>query len=172
MQSAIIIRARLPTALERLRRRHVDDATLGVPGHVTLLYPFVEPAWLTAAIRTTIATIAARRPAFDYRLTGPGRWLDTIYAAVEPERPFLALHRELALVFPEYPIYGRPGFDLTPHVTVAEGPAAADPAVLADRGWTSLPVAGHATALEVISSYADGRWRLVWRLPLGVPPRP
>ena len=167
MQSAIIIRAHLPAALERLRRRSVADATRGVPAHVTLLYPFVQPSELGTAVRSRVAAIARAETAFDYRLRGPGRWPDTAYAAVEPASPFLRLHRAFARAFPDYPIYGRPGFELVPHVTVAEGAAATDPATLRHPAWGELPVAARAAALEVIASDARDRWHLVWRIPLG-----
>lgn len=167
MESAIIIRARLPAALESLRRRCVEDATRDVPAHITLLYPFAAPGELSRAVRSEVAAIAGRHPSFQYRLTGPKRWPDTIYAAVEPDGPFLRIHEELARAFPGYPIYGRPGFALIPHVTVAEGAAIDDPEVLADPGWAALPVTARATALEVIASDAADRWRLVWRTPLG-----
>ena len=42
---ALILELPLPPGLETLRRRHVEDAaTPGLPAHVTLLYPFAEPA--------------------------------------------------------------------------------------------------------------------------------
>jgi 2'-5' RNA ligase len=168
-QSAVIVRVALPRALDRLRRRSVEDAADGVPAHVTLLYPFVAPGRLNGAVRATIATIARRHAAFDYSLGGPARWPDTIYASVEPAAPFLAIHRELARAFPDYPIYGRPApFELVPHVTVAEGDFVDDPARMTDPAWSTLPARRKALALEVIASDAKGRWRLVWRLPLGL----
>jgi 2'-5' RNA ligase len=168
-QSAVIVRVALPPALDRLRRRSVEDADDGMPAHVTLLYPFVAPARLDAAVRATIATVARRHAAFDFTLGGPERWPDTIYASVEPAAPFLAIHRELTRAFPEYPIYGRPApFELVPHVTVAEGAVVDEPARMTDPSWSKLPALRRAAALEVIASDAQGRWRLVWRLRLGL----
>jgi 2'-5' RNA ligase len=166
LESAVIVRARLPAALETLRRRGNDNAPRGIPAHVTLLYPFVDPVDLSRAVRSTVAEIAAGQPSFDYRLTGPRLWPDAVYAAVEPDRQFLRLHHDLVRAFPGYSTYGRPGFDLVPHVTVAEGASVGDPAVLAAPAWRALPVRGQATALEVIASDAAGRWRLIWRTPL------
>ena len=168
-QSAVIVRVALPPALDRLRRRSVEDAADGVPGHVTLLYPFVAPDRLDRRVRAAIAIVARHHAAFDYELAGPARWPDTIYASVEPAGPFLAIHRELADAFPDYPIYGRPApFELVPHVTVAEGDVVDDPARLTDPAWSTLPARRKAVALEVIASDEKGRWRLVWRLPLGL----
>ena len=40
-QSAIVVRVPVPPAVERLRRRWDRAARMGVPAHVTILYPFV-----------------------------------------------------------------------------------------------------------------------------------
>jgi 2'-5' RNA ligase len=169
MESAVIVRVSLPDALDRLRQRCVRDAVLGVPPHVTLLYPFAEPAALTTNIREAVESIAARYDSFSFRLSGPRRWPDTVYATVEPEERLLAIHRDLAVAFPDFPIYGRPGFQLIPHVTIAESQYVDDPSVLEDPSWTSIPVERVVAALEVIAEGADHRWRTIWTAPLRAP---
>jgi 2'-5' RNA ligase len=165
--SAVVVRARLPRGLERLRQRSVADAPDGIPAHLTLLYPFVEPSRLDASVRAAVAAVAARHVPFDYRLVAEARWPETIYVAVEPTRPFVALQADLGAAFPEHPIYGKPpGFAFVPHVTIAEGGAIEGPSVLEDPAWATLPRAARAAALDVIADRGDG-WRLVWRIRLG-----
>jgi 2'-5' RNA ligase len=165
--SAVIVRARLPAGLERVRRRSARDADYGIPAHLTLLYPFVEPARLGGPVRHRIATVAANHEPFDYRLVERARWPDAIYVAVAPADPFVALHTDLAWAFPDHPIYGEPAdFAFVPHVTIAEGPSVDHPAASAERAWAALPRPARATALEVLAT-DGGRWRLVWRLRLG-----
>jgi 2'-5' RNA ligase len=165
--SAVIIRTYLPPGLERLRRRSVVDARNGVPAHLTLLYPFVEPGELGADVRRTIAAVASRHASFEYRLVAAARWPSAVYVAVEPADPFVALQADLAAAFPAFPIYGEPsGFAFVPHVTVAEGSAVADPATIADPGWGALPRPSRADALDVIADEGSGS-RLVWRVRLG-----
>jgi 2'-5' RNA ligase len=167
MPSAVIVRAHLPPGLAHLRQTHVTDAAEGVPAHVTLLYPFVPWDELDPSVGRKIASVAARHPAFDYTMTGPGRWPDTIYVAVEPLEPFVRLQADLAATFPEYPIYGGASdFEFNPHITVAEGRAAADADTFADAAWVALPVAARAAWLDVIAG-DGGKWDLVWRVPLG-----
>jgi 2'-5' RNA ligase len=171
-RSAVIIRARLPAALERLRRRSVDDALEGVPAHLTMLYPFVEPARLTYDVRRRLMAVAGATRPFEYELAGAATWPDTIYVEVKSVGPFVALQRRLAASFPGFPIYGTdPGFEFVPHVTIAEGPPIGDPATLGDRGWRSLPRPASATSIEVIARPTDAPWRTIWRLPLGRMPR-
>jgi 2'-5' RNA ligase len=165
--SAVIVRAHLPAGLERLRRRSVPDAPAGLPAHLTLLYPFVDPSRLDASVRVTVGAVAARHAPFDYRLVAAARWPDTIYVAVEPTKPFVALQADLGAAFSEHPIYGEPpGFAFVPHVTVAEGDASENSRLLDDPAWSSLPRAARAVALDVIADQGGG-WRLVWRLRLG-----
>ena len=139
-----------------------------MPAHLTLLYPFVEPAALDAAVRGRLARVALGHPAFDYVLAGQARWPDTVYARVEPVHPFVALQHDLERSFPDYPIYGgATGFMYVPHVTIAEGPSVDDDSVAHDRGWQALPLERRVTAIEVISRPDAGPWRTVWRMPLG-----
>lgn len=164
----MIVRVELPPSLERLRRRSVDDADDGLPAHITLLYPFVAPDRLDPSVREDLASVVDGVVPLEYALTGPARWPDTVYAAVEPARPFAQLQAALAAVFPAFPIYGRDvAFEFVPHVTIAEGAAAADPGVLADPGWRTLPRRMTASGIEVIAAGKDGRWRTVWRIRFG-----
>jgi 2'-5' RNA ligase len=133
-----------------------------------MLYPFVEPGRLDAGVRRRLAAVAAAGPPFDYRLDSAATWPDTVYVAVHPAEPFVALQRRLGEAFPAFPIYGAdPGFEFVPHVTIAEGPSVDDPEVLADPAWRSLPRQARAGSIEVIARRSDAPWRTIWRLPLG-----
>jgi 2'-5' RNA ligase len=165
--TAVIVRAHLPAALEALRRRSVADAADGVPAHLTMLYPFVEWDALGLEIGRAIATIAEVHAPIAFRMTGPHRWPDAIYVAVEPGDPFVRLQADLAATFPAFPIYGEPaGFVFVPHITVAEGSAVHDPRTIDDPAWADLPSASLASRLDVIAT-DGGPWELVWSLPLG-----
>ena len=166
-RSAVIVRARLPRLLERLRRESVGDAAAGVPAHLTMLYPFVEPDRLGGAVRERIAAAAANHRPFDYRLAARAVWPDTVYIRVDPEARFVRLQADLARAFPGFPIYGTDAtFQFVPHVTIAEGDGIAR-ATEAHPAWADLPRTGRASSLEVIARDGDGRWRLIWRVPLG-----
>jgi len=134
---------------------------------VTLLYPFVGPAGLDESIRRKIASVAARHAPFDFTMTGPARWPDTIYVAVEPIEPFVGLQGDLAAAFPEYPIYGEgSGFEFTPHITVADGRAVEREDSMRSEAWAALPLPARAAGLDVIATDGE-KWDLVWRIPLG-----
>jgi 2'-5' RNA ligase len=168
--SAVIVRARLPAALERVRLANVDNASRGVPAHVTLLHPFIEPNALDGGVRARLAAVAAQHRAFEYRQTGIREWPAALYVAVAPEAPFVRLQRDLQATFPEWPIYaGRPGdgFRFVPHITVADEGHIGIASARNARARGGFPGRRRAHALEVIATGEDGRWRLVWRLRLG-----
>lgn len=170
MPSAVIVRAQLPPGLERLRRRRVANAAAGVPAHMTLLHPFIEPAALDSAVRGCLAGVAARHAAFDYRQAGMAEWPDTIYVAVEPTAPFNRLQHDLQAAFPDWPIYGADAdFQFVPHITIADQAGKLEPGVREDPGWSVLPRPARAHAIDVIATRPDGRWHLVWRIRLGRP---
>jgi len=164
-ESAIAIKVRLPTDLERFRVAHVPNAALGVPAHITLIYPFLPADVLSAAVRRLLArALAAHRP-FTFRLSGVRRWPNSYYLAVEPMEPFQAIVRSLVDVFPEYPPYAGE-FEYVPHVTIAEG----DDPVVARLTAPSPPPASNrqrVTNVLLIAQDRDDQWRPRWRFGLG-----
>ena len=165
--TALIVPVRLPAPLEILRRRSIPDARRGLPAHATLLYPFVAPAALDDDLRSRLAEIVAGHAPFAFRLAGRAEWPATLFASVVPEHPFRSLYEDLAAAFPDFPIY-RGAYRFVPHVTVAEGPAAVDPAVVDDPAWGVLPVTRLASVTELIVWEADA-WRPWWRFDLAIP---
>jgi 2'-5' RNA ligase len=171
MPSGVVLRTPLPASLERIRRRHVFSATLGVPAHATLLHPFIEPEELRPAVRRRLREVAADHRPFDYRLDRMAEWPDAIYVAVDPVEPFVRLQRDLQAAFPDWPIYGAGAdFEFEPHITVADGAGKLEPGIRDDPAWRALPLAARAEAIDVIATRPDGRWRLIWRIPLGPSP--
>jgi 2'-5' RNA ligase len=171
MPSAVIVRAHLPPGLERLRRRRVGNAAVGVPAHTTLLHPFIEPDALTAPVRRELREVAARHRPFEYRQARRAEWPEAIYVAVEPVQPFVALQRDLQAAFPDWPIYGATAdFAFEPHITVADRQGRLEPGINEDPAWRALPRPARARAIDVIATFPEGRWRLVWRIPLGRSP--
>jgi 2'-5' RNA ligase len=171
MPSGVVIRTPLPAGLERLRRRRVFSATLGVPAHATLLHPFIEPEALRPAVRRRLQDVAANHAPIEYRLARMAEWPDAIYVAVEPAGPFVHLQIDLQAAFPDWPIYGPDaGFEFEPHITVADRVGKLEPGVREDRAWRALPHPARTEAVDVIATRPDGRWRLVWRIPLGRSP--
>lgn len=161
-ETALIVPIGLPPALEEIRRRSIEEAALGLPSHVTLLYPFAPPEALGEPLEAKIRQAVSGHAEFLARLVGLARWPGTLYATVEPEERFRSLQADLAAAFPEYPLHGGT-VDFVPHVTIAEGEASA--AGVAADSAPGLPTMGVVSAVELIVREADG-WRTRQWFPL------
>jgi 2'-5' RNA ligase len=166
--TAVIVRVRLPPGLERVRRRGVVDAAYGIPAHITLLYPFVDPGALDPTVRKRLVDVAAAHRPIAFSLTAIADWPDTTYLVVEPADPFARLQADLQAAFPAHPIYGRadPAFEFVPHVTLAEGDPSRPERLIPPRAALALPVSRRAGHLEVITTSGSPS-RTIWQLALG-----
>lgn len=167
MRSALVVAVpEAETVVGEWRLRYTLDAPAGMPPHVTILFPFVEPAGL-GAVEERLAELVAATPAFDLVLARAARWPQLLYLEPDPAEPFMALTRAIEHEWPDHPPYGGAHETVVPHLTVAESP---DPAVL-ERAAASiesqLPVASHVRATSVFVEDLDGRWHERSRLPLG-----
>jgi len=168
-ESAIIVPVDLPVAVRRLRDRMDPSAAVGVPGHVTLLYPFMPAEALDAAVHAEVRRIVGAHEPFTFVLASVGRWPDVVYLAPEPAAPFSRLIEALATAFPDYPPYGGAHAlaDIVPHVTIAQDPR---PGYLeaAERALPAmLPVRGVAREAWLMAHLAGARWETIWELALG-----
>ena len=106
-RSAIVVPVRLPAPLRALMLRESESARLGVPGHVTLLFPFVAAPAITADVLASIARVVRDAPAFDAAFRevrrfepGEGARNGVVWLAPAPARPFLSLTDRLSQAFP------------------------------------------------------------------------
>ena len=104
-----------------IRAQFDPSARLGVPAHITLVYPFAEPAEIGASILTELNAVFSVTASFAFRLITPARFTATLYLAPEPAEPFLALTRAIVARFPRYEPYGGQFRSVVPHLTVARG---------------------------------------------------
>jgi hypothetical protein len=69
-ESALLIPVPNAEAAVQHWRQQLDPAShLGVPAHVTVLYPFLPPAGLDGAVITRLANVFQRQSAFAFSLT-------------------------------------------------------------------------------------------------------
>ena len=172
--SAVVVRIALPAPLAR-RRAHRDwAASVGVPPHVTVLFPFVPAARLVPAVRRELAAVARMVEPFEVRFERVGRFSNVVYLAPEPAAPFAALTEAVTARFPDFLPYGGVFDVVLPHLTITE--SVADDVresvldEIAVQAGRALPFGARVSRLEVLVEGDDGRWRRRWRVPLGVRP--
>jgi 2'-5' RNA ligase superfamily len=152
------------------RSRLDGAAALGVPAHVTVLFPFVPPPSITPGVVDALATAVATVSAFGCEF-GATSWFgeDVLYLAPRPDEPFRALTRAVCAAFPGYLPYGGAFADTIPHLTIGERPAggvaelrAAEAAVV-----PLLPVRSRVDRVWLMAGSAvPGSWRTLTELPL------
>ncbi|MEJ3653847.1 2'-5' RNA ligase family protein [Actinomycetes bacterium KLBMP 9759] len=150
-----------------LRAELDPHAAWGVPAHVTVLVPFLDPAAIDdsvlAALREVAATVPAAEVAFD-RVEWFGD--DVVWLAPEPSAPFDALTAATSERFGLLPYGG--AHEPVPHLTVAlDGPLARLRAA-ADELAAGLPVRSAVTELALITGRREPEsWTTVATFPLG-----
>lgn len=102
-------------------RTCVDKPSLGIPAHITLLFPFVPAELVDDRVLADLRSLFAATPAFEFAMRRTARFPDTLYLAPEPAEPFVRLTEEIVRRFPDYPPYEGAFDTVVPHVTVAHG---------------------------------------------------
>jgi 2'-5' RNA ligase len=164
--SGVVVRVRLPPSLERLRRHDDFAASVGVPPHVTLLFPFMPAAALRPPVRRALAGIAADVEPFDVRFAAVGRFPNVVWLMPEPAARFSALTEAIAARFPDYPPYEGVFDEVIPHLTLVES-ATASLDEIAAAAQRHLPFTCRVAAMELLVEGPDDRWHGHWRIPLG-----
>jgi 2'-5' RNA ligase len=155
-----------------IRIAYDPAAALGVPAHITLLYPFVRPSSITQDTVATLRAVFVRHEPFGFSLR-EARWFgrEVLYLAPEPTAPFLSLIGELTARFPDHPPYGGAFDEVVPHLTVADpgrlGVALTPHGDLVQGLERGLPVEAVADGVHLMIEGADARWSVLERFSLG-----
>ena len=152
----------------RHRQRFDPPARRNVPAHVTVLYPFLDPAGVDDRVVATLRDIAASVRRFDYRLRDLRRFPSSLYLAPDPAASFSALTQAVHHAFPDYPPFAGKFAVVVPHVTVAHG----DEPQLCEievELRIALPAAGVPARCEqmVLIENSSGRWETMQIFALG-----
>lgn len=158
-------------AVGRHRQRFDRAASLGVAAHVTVLFPFVDPADVDDALLERLASAVRRTPAFDCAFRGL-RWFDedVLWLAPEPAEPFRELTRAVFAEFPGHPPYEGAFEDLAPHLTVGQRPLASHAELQEVEGELTrlLPFTTRVTRAHLMAGGDEpASWRVLHELPLG-----
>jgi 2'-5' RNA ligase len=157
-------------AVGRHRARLDRAAEWGVPAHVTVLYPFVAPAAITAATIGVLADAVRSVRAFDCEFAATG-WFgeEVIWLAPRPDEPFRILTGVVSAAFPGYLPYGGAYDDVVPHLTVGDHQVGGREDLRAAESdmLRALPIRARISRAWLMTGRtAPGSWRTVADLPL------
>jgi hypothetical protein len=148
------------------RLRHDPAAAVGVPAHVTVLYPFRSV--VDDRVAEVVGELAADVPAFDVEFAALARLPgEVVYLVPDPATPFRQLTARTAAAFPDCPPYGGAFPDPVPHLTVGDGVDAATAADLDAAVEPGLPISARVARLTLITEDSTGRWNVARHWPLG-----
>jgi 2'-5' RNA ligase len=150
-----------------VRARHDLSVQLGVPAHVTLLFPFMPPGAVLASVKSSLGGLFAGFESFSVCFAEVCRWPQVAYLMPQPTAPFIALTRGIEAAFPKYSPYEGSHIEIIPHLTVAQGSAAAaekaveEIAIALGKYGPIQSVCKAATLLE----NSGGPWRVMHTFP-------
>ncbi len=148
----------------RLRERYDHPAGgLGVPAHITLLFPFGDdPEGLEELL-------AAAAP-FDFALARTERFAEQpiLYLAPEPAEAFVRLIEALIARYPEFPPFRGEYAAIVPHLTIGYDV----PKDVEESLRPGLPIRARAETVTWLEERPDGRWYERGRFRLGASPSP
>ena len=169
LQSGFIIEVpEVEPAVGELRMRLDPVAALGVPAHVTALFPFAPPALIDADLLERIGEVARASQPFEYMFSRTA-WFgdDVVFLAPDEPAPFRELTARLWETFPDYPPYGGQFAEVVPHLTIGEH-AGRDALLDAESSVREFgPIRGRAEQLTLMAQTPDARWSYRGRWTLG-----
>jgi len=151
------------------RRRYDPAARLGMPAHVTALFPFRPVGSLSSAEMNTLGRVAAQIERCRFQLTAVEQFPGVVWLRPEPDNWCRELTSALTAQFPDCLPYGGRFSDSVPHLTVGQFADEADlqrvQQSLRDGIATSLPLDCLAAALSLFVSDNTGSWSVAARFP-------
>jgi hypothetical protein len=153
----------VPQAEPAVRRhREVLDANarLGIPAHITVLFPFLPPETIGPAALSALGELFADVSRFSFRLDHAG-WFgeDVLFLAPDDPGPFRALTERVFQAYPAFPPFGGQFDDVVPHLTVGHGHPLTALRDAEDSVRSHLPIEGSATAVTLMTQESTaGHW--------------
>ena len=142
---------------DALRQRYDGVATLGVPAHITLLYPFLPPhAVLTQLER--LQRFFDSLSSFEFSLTEIRRFPTTLYLHPDEADRFRRITDQLSAKWPACKPYKGAFADVIPHLTVADKVDAATMDSVEPSIRDHLPIKCAATEAWLMCSDDQDRW--------------
>jgi len=141
------------------RLRLDATAALGIPPHVTLVYPFMPPASINMHVVSGLLELLALVEPVPVTLATIG-WFgtDVVFLRPEPAGWFIELARRISNRWPQWQPYGGAFDEIVPHLTIAHGDDTSALREAARDISTRLPITSKASAVELIETTPTGRW--------------
>jgi len=168
-QSALIVEVpEAEAAVARHRERFDANASLGIPAHFTVLFPFMSPGAIGPPVLGQLECLFASVCGFRFQLARTAWFSDEVlWLAPRDPAPFRALTGRVYEAFPAFPPFGGQYSDVVPHLTVGQGHLVTDMRAAGESVRERLPIEARAAAVTLMTEQsAGGRWARAARFTL------
>jgi 2'-5' RNA ligase len=165
-QTAIIVPVGAIDVLQERRLQEVPRGERGMPAHVTVLYPFLEPSAVDARVVERLRSVFGAFGTIEATFATVARFGPIVYLEPEPGDSFSALTRAVWSVWPQCPPYEGRYPEPIPHATIARVDADGDRLRLESELVGHLPIRERLSRVELYAS-GDAGWQRLHEFTLG-----
>jgi 2'-5' RNA ligase len=159
LRSCLILPVPAAEAAVRQHRERLDaNARLGVPAHITVLFPFMAPPAIDDMVLTRLAGLFAAAGRFRFWLDHTD-WFDdaVLWLAPRDPAPFRALTQRVFEAFPDFPPFDGQFEEVIPHLTIGHGHAVSVLRAAEESVGTQLPIECQASAVTLMTQQSAGQ---------------
>jgi 2'-5' RNA ligase len=151
-----------------LRLQYDAGARLGIPAHITLLYPFC-PAQAAVHEIETLRELCSAIESFSFAFDEIRRFPTTAYLHPDKSDRFVQIIRTIMKEWPGRQPYGGAFPEIIPHLTVADHADDAAIRVVEESLRVRLPIQCVAKEVWLLTSDGEGKWSRKYHFPLATP---
>jgi 2'-5' RNA ligase len=159
--SGLIIEVPEAEPAVRDHRERLDaSAPLGIPAHITVLFPFMPPETIDTAALTGLGELFAEISRFRFLLDHTDWFGDEVLrlAPCDPG-PFRTLTQRVFGAYPAFPPFEGQFDDVVPHLTIGHGNPRNDLRTAENSVQARLPIEASVTAVTLMTQHsAGGHW--------------
>lgn len=154
--------------MARHRERFDASASLGIPAHFTVLFPFMPPGAIGPPVLGRLERLFAPVRGFRFQLVRTAWFGDEVlWLAPRDPAPFRVLTDQVYEAFPAFPPFGGQYSDVVPHLTVGQGHPVTDMRAAEESVQEHLPIEARAAAVTLMTEQsAGGQWARAARFTL------
>src|SRR5215467_3108275 len=149
------------------RLQYDRSAALGVPAHITLLFPFYPPQQAEGQLEK-LAEFFNSVPSFAFSFVEVRRFPQTVYLHPDQTERFIGIIKKFLQKWPDCQPYGGAFSDVIPHLTVADQVGIEVLETVQASLSDKLPIPCFAGEAWLLFSNDQGGWSRRERFPLSV----
>ena len=163
----MVVVAEAEPAVAHLRSQLDPVARLGVPAHVTVLFPFIPASEIRDEVTVRLAALFRTVPAFQHNFARTAWFGDDVLWLASDAAPLCRSLTQLVwAAFPAYPPFEARFDDVVQHLTVADRGPLDDMRAAEDTVQQHLPISAMTRAVTLVVEQPSGRWDAAKSFPL------